>query len=92
MSTDIKLSNAQMSKKVQSGGSFGYWLGNLGNKALTNISFPLPRDNLAGLVSNLAPNPTNKFQRKMSGKGAVRAGKGFTLFISNEDMNDIIKS
>ena len=24
-------------------------------------------------------------------KGAVRAGKRFTLFISNEDMNDIIK-
>ena len=30
-------------------------------------------------------------ERKISGKGAVRAGKGFTLFISNEDMNDIIK-
>ena len=27
----------------------------------------------------------------MSGKGTVRAGKRFTLFISNEDMNDIIK-
>ena len=25
----------------------------------------------------------------MIGKGAVRAGKGFTLFISNEDMNYI---
>ena len=24
-------------------------------------------------------------------KGAVRVGKAFTLFISNEDMNDIIK-
>ena len=24
-------------------------------------------------------------------RGAVRAGKGFTLFISNEDMHDIIK-
>ena len=33
----------------------------------------------------------NKFDRKISGKGAVRTGKGFTLFISNEDMNDIIK-
>ena len=28
---------------------------------------------------------------KISGKGAVIAGKGFTLFTSNEDMNDIIK-
>ena len=33
----------------------------------------------------------NKFDRKMGGKGAVRAEKGFTLFILNEDMNDIIK-
>ena len=33
----------------------------------------------------------NKFERKVSEKGAVRAGKRFTLFISNEDMNDIIK-
>ena len=33
----------------------------------------------------------NKFDRKISGKGAVRARKGFTLFTSNEDMNDVIK-
>ena len=36
-------------------------------------------------------NAINKFERKISGKGAVRAGKGFTLFISTENMNDIIK-
>ena len=36
-------------------------------------------------------NVINKFERKISGKGAVRAGKGFTLFISTENMNDIIK-
>ena len=29
--------------------------------------------------------------KKVSGIGAVKAGKGFTLFISNEDMGDIIK-
>ena len=33
----------------------------------------------------------NKFERKISGKRFVRAGKSFTLFISNEDMNDIIE-
>ena len=49
--------------------------------------FLLTRDNLPGLVSNLAW----KFERKIRGKGAARSGKGFTLFISNEDMNDIIK-
>ena len=60
-------------------------------KALTNIAIPLARGNLLGLVSNLASNAINKFTRKISGKEAVRGGKGFTLFISNEDMNDIIK-
>ena len=51
--TDIKLSKAQLSKIIQSGGSFGSWLGNLGKKPLTNIAIPLARDNLPGLVSNL---------------------------------------
>ena len=33
----------------------------------------------------------SKFERKINGKGAVRARKQFSLFIWNEDMNDIIK-
>ena len=60
-------------------------------KALTNVAILLARDNLSGLASNLTSSAINKFDRKISGKGAVRAGKGFNLFISNEDMNDIIK-
>ena len=60
-------------------------------KTLTNIAIPLARDNLPGLVSYLTSNVINKFERKISGKGAVRAGKGLTLFISDKDMNDIIK-
>ena len=93
MSTYIKLSKAQIPKIIQSGGSFGSWLDNLckKKKALTNIAIPLARGNLLGLVSNLASNAINKFTRKISGKEAVKGGKGFTLFISNEDMNDIIK-
>ena len=60
-------------------------------KTLTKIAIPLARDNLPGLVSYLTSNVINKFERKISGKGAVRAGKGFTLFISDKDMNAIIK-
>ena len=37
--TDIKLSKAQISKIIQSGGSFGSWLGNLGKKALKTLLF-----------------------------------------------------
>ena len=91
ISTVIKLSEAQISKIIQSGGSFATWLGNLGKKALTNIAVPLAKDNIPRLVSNLASSAINKFDRKISGKGVVRAGKGFTLCVSNEDMNDIIK-
>ena len=65
--------------------------GHLGKKALTNIVDPLAIDNVPRLASNLTSNAINKFERKISGKGAVRAGKGFTLFISNEDVNNIIK-
>ena len=56
MSADIKLSKAQISKTVQSGGPFGSWLLNLEKKALTNIATPLARDNLPGLVSNFISN------------------------------------
>ena len=48
------------------------------------------RDNLPGLVGNLPSNAISKFSRKIRGKG-VRAEKVFSLFISNENMNDIIK-
>ena len=91
MSTDIKLSKAQISKIIPSGGSFGSWLGNLGKKALTKIAILLARDNLPGVVSYLNSNAINKFERKIREKSAVIVGKGFTLFISNEDVNDIIK-
>ena len=43
------------------------------------------------MVRNLTSNVVNKFEGKVSGKGAVRARKGLTLFISNEDMNGVIK-
>ena len=92
MSTDIKLSKAKISKMIQSGGFLHNILGNLGKKVITDLAIVLARDNLPGLVSNLASNATiNLKKKKTIGKGAVRGGKGFTLFISNEDMNDIIK-
>ena len=83
----IKLCKAQISKITQSGGSFESWLANLGKTALTNFAvFWMP-----GLVSSLTSNAINKIERKISGKGVVRARKGFTLILSNKDMNDIVK-
>ena len=91
ISTDLRLSKAQISKIIQSVEHFGSGLSKLGKRALINIAIPLGRDNLSGLVRNLTSNVVNKFEGKVSGKGAVRARKGLTLFISNEDMNGVIK-
>ena len=91
MSTGIKLTKAQLFKTIQSGGFFSNMFGNLAKKVITDLVILLAKDNLSRLVCNLASNAKNKFERKTCRKVAVRAGKGFTLFISNEDMNDIIK-
>ena len=42
MSTDIKLSKAQISKVIQSGRSFAFWLGGLGKKVLIKFTIPIP--------------------------------------------------
>ena len=41
MTSDIKLTKAQISKIIQLGGSFGSWLGNSGKKVLTKLVIPL---------------------------------------------------
>ena len=66
MSTHKKLMcKAQVSKTIQSGGSFGSWLDNFAKKALANISVFLGKYNLPGLVSDLTSNERNKFERKI---------------------------
>ena len=102
MSTDIKLSKAHISKTTPSHG-FDVMeelrmLDNLGKttdkEIIKNLAIPLAKDVLPGLVSKIASiaalNEINKLERRINGKATARAGKGFTLFISNEDM-DIIK-
>ena len=50
MFTDIKLGKVQISKIIQSDGSFGSWLVNLGKITLLSVASPFARDNLPGLV------------------------------------------
>ena len=68
----------------------------LGKKVVTDLTIPFAKSNFPGLVSNIASNAAsnaiNKFEKRISGKGAVRVGKGFTLLISNEDIDDIFKT
>ena len=64
MPADIKLSKAHISKMIQSGGFLHNMLGNLGKKVITHLAIPLTRDDLPGLVSNLASNAIDEFERK----------------------------
>ena len=77
MTTDIKLSNSKLSKIIQSSKFLNKTLGNLSKKALLDLTAPLATD--------MSPNFVY-FRESV-----LRGGKGFTLFLSNDDMNDIIK-
>ena len=66
-------------------------MSHLGKKALLDLAVPLTKDVLPKLATKATSSVLDKFERKISGKAAVRVEKGFTLFISNGNMDDIIK-
>ena len=70
-------------------------MGNLTKKTTLTYVFSLAENKLHGLVinitSNAASNAINKFERRITRKGVVKTGKEFTLFVSNEDMNTVIR-
>ena len=92
ISTDIKLSQSQLPKIIQLGGCISKMLGNLGNKkALLDLAVPLVKDVLPALATKATSSALDKFERKINGKSVVKAGKEFALFVSNGDINDIIR-
>ena len=66
-------------------------IGKLGKETLTNIVVPLAKSVLPKLATKATSSAIDKFERKISEWEAIRAEKGFTLVISNEDMDDIIR-
>ena len=85
MSTDIKLSKAQISKIIQSGGFLGSLLSKLA-VPLMKVAVRLARNILAPLrLTAAAPAIDAGIQKKILGSGTT------TLIISNEEINDIIK-
>ena len=82
-----------MSKIIQSRGFFvkalGNVMGNLGKKALLDLSVSLAEDVWPKLATKATSSVFDKFEGKMSGQGDARAGKGFILFVLNTD--DVIK-
>ena len=84
-STDIKLSKAQISKIIQSGGFLGRLLGPLlktGLPLIKNVIKPLAKSVLIPL--GLMAAASAGIHKKILGSGNI------TLIISDEEMNDII--
>ena len=85
MSTDLKLSKAQVSKIIQSQGCLVSSLGKLPGP-LMKVGIPLAKNFLAPLGITAAVSAIDAgIQKKIHGSGTT------TLIISNEKMNDIIK-
>ena len=85
MSTDIRLSKAQISKIIQSGGFLRSLLSKLSGP-LMKVAIPLAKNVLAPLGITAAASAIDAgIQKKIHGSGTT------TLIISNEEMNDIMK-
>ena len=85
MSTDLKLSKAQISKIIQSGGFLGSLLSKLAGP-LMKVAIPLAKSVLAPLgITNAASAIDLGIQKKIQGSGKI------ALIISNKEMNDIMK-
>ena len=63
-----------------------------GKKAFLDLAVPLAKYNLPKSGTKATLSVLDKFERKISGKGVIRSGKGFTLFISNEVFMVLLKS
>ena len=84
LQTDIKLSKAQISKIIQSGGFLGKILGPLLKTGLPLLKSVIKPLGLLGLTAASSAIDTG-VQKKIYGSGRT------TLVISNEEMNDIMK-
>ena len=82
MPTDLKLSKAQISKIIQSGGFLGSLLSKLAGP-LMKVAIPLAKNVLAPLGITAAASALDAgIQKKIHGSGTT------TLIISNEEMNE----
>ena len=85
MSTDLKVSKAQISKIIQSGGFLGSLLSKLAGP-LKKVAIPLAKNVLAPLgITAAASAIYTGIQKKIHGSGTT------SLIISNEEINDIMK-
>ena len=85
MSTDLKLSKAQISKIILSGGFLGSLLSKLIGQ-LMKVAVPLAKSILVPLEITAAASAIDAgIEKKIHGSGTT------SLIISNEEVNDIMK-
>ena len=90
LTTDIKLSKAQIKKLIQSGGLLGKLLSKLAGP-LMKVALPLAKNVLAPLGLTAAMSAIDGgIQKKIHGSGATK-GAGVKLIIEQEDITDIMK-
>ena len=81
MSTDIKLSKAQLTEIIQSSEFLSNIIGKLGKETLMKLAGPLAKDVLPHLATKATSSVIDNFEKKNASEGAVGTGKGFTLLI-----------
>ena len=69
----------------------GNIMGNLNKNTLIGLCVPLTKDTLPKLGTKTTSTVLEKIERKICGQKFVRAGNGFTLLISNENIDTIVK-
>ena len=85
----LTICKSQLPNIIQSGGFRCKTLGNFDKKVLLDLALPLAKDVLPKLATKAILSVLDKFEIKINGV-AARAGRAFNLFISCEDMDDII--
>ena len=64
-------------------------MGNVDKKASLYLAVPFAKDVLPNLVTKATSSVLHKFDRKISGEGAIATSRTWiALFISNEDRDD----
>ena len=56
-------------------------MGNLDKKASLDLAFPLAKNVLPKLATKATSSVLDQFEKRVTGKGAVRSGKGITLLL-----------
>ena len=91
MSTDIRVSQAQIPKIIKSGRFLGKKLSKLCKRILLSLGVPLVRDVLPKLATKASSSVLDRFEIKNNWTRSSQCRKKIDFICLNADMDDIIK-